>query len=71
MKRQKRIGTRAMRAAGGTHQPSEASAYARKKERRARYAKALGYEPATPFPVMGVKDSRTLGYVELPAAVEG
>lgn len=60
MKRQKRAATRAMRVESGEHKPSEASRYADKKARRARFARAGGYEVGTPWPAMGVRDSRAV-----------
>jgi len=52
---------------GGTHNPSEESAYARKKRMRAAFARSTGYPVDTPWPVMGVKDSRNLGKEEVQA----
>ncbi len=56
--RQKQAKTKAMRAAG--HKPSEESRYAQKRRRRIAYARAEGFDLSTPFPVMGVQDSRLL-----------
>lgn len=58
MKRQKKSATKAMRVASGEHQPSDTSKFGMKKVRRAQYARATGYDVGTPFPAMGIKDSR-------------
>lgn len=58
MKRQRSSATRAMRVESGQHRPSETSAFAAKKTRRAQYARVAGYEIGTPWPAMGVRDSR-------------